>query len=109
MSKLNKVILRIDGYTIKAVQFTEPTKEQMLAINKYLGAQAFQEKYLDIILEGYHDGDTFIPLFYKDGGSSWIELYDWLYVRNGEVYTAGTFNNLRYVIKEINESEVANG
>ena len=103
MIKLNKVILRIDGYTIKAVQFTEPTKEQMLAINKYLGAQAFQEKYLDILLGSYHDGDIFIPLFYKDGGSSYIDLYDWLYVRNGEVYATNSLHKLVDVIMEIRE------
>ena len=103
MTKLNKVILRIDGYTIKAVQFTEPSKEQMLSINKELGAQAFQEKYLDSILESYHDGDTFIPLFYKDGGSSYIDLYDWLYVRNGEVYATNSLHKLVDVIMEIRE------
>lgn len=103
MSKLNKVILRINGYTIKAVQFTELTREQMLAINRELGAQAFQEKYFDSILESYNDGDELIPLFYKDGGSSYIELKDWLYVRNGEVYATPALSKIVDVIMEIRE------
>ena len=107
MINLNKVILRIDDYTVKAVQFTEVTKEQMLAINKDLGAQAFQEKYLDILLESYNDGDTFIPLFYKDGGSSYIELKDWLYIRDGEVYATPALSKIVDVVMEIRE-EIGN-
>lgn len=103
MSKLNKSITRIDGYTIKAVQFTEVTKEQMLAINKFLGAQAFQEKFIYDILDSYNDGDKLIPLFYRNGYSSFIELKDWLYVRNEEVYAAGPLTKIVDVIIEIRE------
>ena len=103
VTKLNKSITRIDGYTIKAVQFTEATKEQMLAINKHLGAQAFQEKYIDDILDSYNDGDKLIPLFYKNGCSSFIELEDWLYVRNEEVYATGSLDRMVEVIIEIRD------
>ncbi len=103
MNKLNKSITRIDGYTIKAVQFTEVTKEHMLAINKHLGAQAFQEKYIDDILDSYNDGDKLIPLFYRNGYSSFIELKDWIYVRNEEVYATETLAKIVDAITEIRE------
>ena len=103
MNKLNKSVTRIDGYTIKAVQFTEVTKEHMLAINKYLGAQAFQEKYIDDILDSYNYGYKLIPLFYRNGYASFIELKDWLYVGNEEVYATKTLAKVVDAITEIRE------
>lgn len=84
MVELSTISLTIDSKTdIKAVQFTEVSKEQMMAINKYLGAQAFQEEHLDDIIEGFNDGDKLIPLFYKNGDVSWIDLNDWVFVDEG--------------------------
>lgn len=107
MNKLSTISLTIDSKTdIKAVQFTEVSKEQMMAINKYLGAQAFQEEHLDDIIEGFNDGDKLIPLFYKNGDVSWIDLNDWVFVDEGEVHAVCTITSLfddmtEMVIKEL--------
>lgn len=108
MINLNTIRLSInDKHHLKAVQFTSVNKEQMLAINKYLGVQAFQEKYLDDIIDSYKDGDDLIPIFYKNGGVSSIELRDWLYVKGSEVYSISNLSNLADVVIEISESEVS--
>ena len=107
MIELSTISLTIDGKTnIKAIQFTEASREQMLAINKYLGAQAFQKEHLDDIIEGFNDGDKFIPLFYKNGDVSWIDLNDWVFVAGGEVHAVCTITSLfdnmtEMVIKEL--------
>lgn len=102
MTSLNKIQIKVNGnFIIKAAQFTEATKEQMIAINKYLGAQAFQEKYIGDILDSFNDGDKLIPLFYKNGYSSFIELKDWVYVRDGEVYATESLSKLADVMTKI--------
>ena len=110
MIELNTIQIKVDGrFAIKAVKFTEVTKKQMLSINKFLGAQAFQEKYIDAILYGYKDGDKLIPLFYKDGHSSFIEHGDWLYVKDGEVYAVYSFSEIvDDIMNMCKESEVSN-
>lgn len=110
MTNLNTIQLNSNsGHHFKAVQFTSASKEQMLAINKYLGVQAFQSKYIDDILDSFKDGDELIPIFYKNGGVGCIELKDWIYVRGGEIYTSSDFSNLINGLTEISESEVNNG
>lgn len=111
MDELNKIELTINGkIAFTAVQFTASTKKQMLAINATLGAQAFQEKFIDLILTAYNeDGDKFIPIFYRNGATSFIEMGDWIYVKKGEVYVADDLTSLADVIISIKGSEVGNG
>lgn len=109
MTNLNTIQLNSNsGHHFKAVQFTSASKEQMLAINKYLGAQAFQEKYLNNIISGYNDGDKLIPLFYKNGDVSLIELKDWLFVKGGEVHAVCTITSLIDNATEVLRKEFRN-
>ena len=109
MNSLSTISLMIDDKTeIKSVQFTDVSKEHMQAINKYLGAQAFQEEHLDDIIEGFNDGDDLVPLFYKNGDVGWIELNDWVFVVGGEVHAVCTivslFDNMSdMVIKKLSD------
>ncbi|MGL5261407.1 MAG: hypothetical protein ACRC9P_03380 [Bacteroides sp.] len=106
MINLNTIQLSINGkHHLKTVQFTSVNKEQMLAINRYLGVQAFQEKYLDDIIDSYKDGDDLIPIFYKNGRASSIELRDWLYLEGGEVYSTSNLSSLADILIEASESE----
>jgi len=106
MNNLNTIQLSInDKHHLKAVQFTSVNKEQMLAINKYLGVQAFQEKYLDDIIDSYKDGDDLIPIFYNNGGVDSIRLGNWLYVKGSEVYSISDLSSLTDAVIEISESE----
>lgn len=91
---------------LHVVLFSKVEKEHMTAINNYLGVQVFQEKYIDSIIDGYNDGDQLIPIFHKDGSVENINLGDWLYVKNGEVYSAGNDDHLMdLVVRLLRESE----
>ena len=94
---------------LHVVLFSKVEKEHMIAINNYLGVQVFQEKYIDSIINGYNDGDQLIPIFHKDGSVENVSPGDWLYVKNGEVYSAGNNDHLMdLVVRLLRESEVNN-
>ena len=94
---------------LRVVLFSKVEKEHMIAINNYLGVQVFQEKYIDNIINGYNDRDQLIPIFHKDGSVENVSPGDWLYVKNGEVYSAGNNDHLMDLVVELlRESEVGN-
>ena len=109
MNSLTKREVDINGKTtLSLVQFTRADKEHMLAINKHLGVQAFPEKYINNIIDGYNDGDELIPVFHKDGTADIVVLGDWLYVKNGEVYSVGTYGHLVDLVINILEENKRN-